>query len=155
MEKIRHISGVLDSGRGEGIWVRCIPETQNKSEKKSSKEKIERTGAIVSGSDTTGQIRIYGLGHYFESRLEYDERGLRKIYKYSGIISRKILIALIKFYQRAISPAFPHTCRFYPTCSNYSIEAIEKYGIFKGGLMSIWRIVRCNPFNPGGYDPVR
>ncbi|KKC28448.1 hypothetical protein CDSM653_02505 [Caldanaerobacter subterraneus subsp. pacificus DSM 12653] len=49
----------------------------------------------------------------------------------------------------------PRTCRFYPTCSQYSIEAISKYGLLKGGLMSIWRILRCNPFNPGGYDPVK
>ncbi len=155
MEKIKHIRGVLDSSRRQDIWVRRIPEIKNKGEKKSSKEETERAGSTASGSDSFREIRIYGLGRYLESRLGYDEKGFRKIYKYSGIISRKVFIALIKFYQRAISPVFPHTCRFYPTCSHYSIEAIEKYGIFKGGLMSIWRILRCNPFNPGGYDPVR
>ncbi len=67
----------------------------------------------------------------------------------------KFLIFLIRFYQKAISPSLPNTCRFYPSCSNYSIEAIRKYGIIKGALLSLWRILRCNPFNRGGYDPVR
>ncbi|HDL60345.1 MAG TPA: membrane protein insertion efficiency factor YidD [candidate division WOR-3 bacterium] len=66
-----------------------------------------------------------------------------------------LVISLIKFYQKAISPSLPRTCRFYPTCSNYSVEAIEKYGVLKGGIMSLWRILRCNPFSKGGYDPVR
>jgi len=66
---------------------------------------------------------------------------------------RKALIYLIKGYQKFISPMFPPSCRFYPTCSNYAIESLNKYGIFKGGLKAIWRILRCNPFNKGGYDP--
>ncbi|MDI6605089.1 MAG: membrane protein insertion efficiency factor YidD [Thermoanaerobacteraceae bacterium] len=66
-----------------------------------------------------------------------------------------IIIYLIKFYQKVLSPLKPRCCRFYPTCSQYAIDAITKYGIFKGGLMAIWRILRCNPFNPGGYDPVK
>ena len=155
MEKIKNIRGVLDSSGGKDIWVRRIPKAQNQSEEESSKEEIKGAGETPSGSNSTREIRIYGLGSYLEGRLGYDAKGFKKFYKYSGIISRKILVTLIKFYQKAISPVFPHTCRFYPTCSNYSIEAIEKYGIFKGGLMSIWRILRCNPFNPGGYDPVR
>ncbi len=67
---------------------------------------------------------------------------------------RKVLIYLIKFYQKAISPLFPPSCRFYPTCSEYSVQAINKYGVVKGGIKSVWRILRCNPFNKGGYDPV-
>lgn len=68
---------------------------------------------------------------------------------------RIIVIFLIRLYQRFISPLKPKSCRFYPTCSQYAVDAISKYGIFKGGIMSIWRILRCNPFNPGGYDPVK
>ncbi len=67
----------------------------------------------------------------------------------------KGLVGGIVFYQKAISPHLPHTCRYYPTCSEYSKEAILKYGPFKGLLKSIWRILRCNPFSKGGYDPVR
>ena len=63
-------------------------------------------------------------------------------------------MTLIKFYQIAISPLKPATCRFYPTCSQYAIEAIGKYGALKGGWLAIRRIGRCHPFNPGGYDPV-
>ncbi len=67
---------------------------------------------------------------------------------------RKVLVYFIKFYQKAISPLFPPSCRFYPTCSEYSVQAISKYGVVKGGIKSVWRILRCNPFNKGGYDPV-
>nr|WP_269059939.1 membrane protein insertion efficiency factor YidD [Iocasia fonsfrigidae] len=67
---------------------------------------------------------------------------------------KKILIMLINIYQRIISPLLPKSCRFYPTCSAYSKEAILKYGVFRGCLLSIKRIVRCHPFNKGGYDPV-
>ncbi len=67
---------------------------------------------------------------------------------------RKVLVYLIRFYQKAISPLFPPSCRFYPTCSEYSVQAISKYGVIKGGIKSVWRILRCNPFNKGGYDPV-
>ncbi|MDZ7764540.1 MAG: membrane protein insertion efficiency factor YidD [Melioribacteraceae bacterium] len=67
---------------------------------------------------------------------------------------RKIFIYLIKLYQKAISPLFPPSCRFYPSCSEYSAQSFQKFGVFKGGAKSIWRILRCNPFNKGGYDPV-
>ncbi|MCD6576761.1 MAG: membrane protein insertion efficiency factor YidD [Anaerolineaceae bacterium] len=65
------------------------------------------------------------------------------------------ILALIRLYQKIISPALPgNTCRFYPTCSHYSYQAVYKYGAIKGSFMAIYRILRCNPFNPGGYDPV-
>ncbi|MCI9145885.1 MAG: membrane protein insertion efficiency factor YidD [Eubacterium sp.] len=68
---------------------------------------------------------------------------------------KKILIFLIKTYQMTISPRFSHgCCRFNPTCSQYAIEAIEIHGIFKGSLLAAWRILRCNPFSKGGWDPV-
>ncbi|MGF7397883.1 membrane protein insertion efficiency factor YidD [Thermoanaerobacterium thermosaccharolyticum] len=66
-----------------------------------------------------------------------------------------IFIYLIRFYQKFISPMKPKSCRFYPTCSQYAIDAIKKYGVLKGGIMALWRILRCNPFNLGGYDPVK
>ncbi|HLR34649.1 MAG TPA: membrane protein insertion efficiency factor YidD [Tissierellales bacterium] len=68
----------------------------------------------------------------------------------------KIVILLIKFYQKYISKYIlvGRHCRFYPTCSQYSIEAYSKYGFFKGSYLTVKRIVRCNPFNPGGYDPL-
>ena len=70
-------------------------------------------------------------------------------------IPRISLLALIRLYQATFSPAMPpDTCRFYPTCSHYGYLAVYKYGAIKGGLMATWRVLRCNPFNPGGYDPV-
>jgi hypothetical protein len=72
-----------------------------------------------------------------------------------GTLPRWILLALIRLYQTIVSPSIPKdTCRFYPTCSHYGYQAIYKYGVIKGGWMAIKRVVRCNPFNPGGYDPV-
>jgi uncharacterized protein len=67
----------------------------------------------------------------------------------------RIFVFLIKIYQKLISPLFPPSCRFYPTCSEYSIQAFKKYGVIKGGAKSVWRILRCNPFNKGGFDPLR
>ena len=68
---------------------------------------------------------------------------------------KKLLLALIRFYQRAISPYFPARCRFRPTCSAYAYEAINKYGAAKGGWLAFKRLLRCNPFNKGEhYDPV-
>ena len=63
-------------------------------------------------------------------------------------------IAMVRMYQIVLSPLFPPSCRFYPTCSNYSIEAIEKYGAFHGTLLGLKRILRCHPWHAGGYDPV-
>jgi len=65
-----------------------------------------------------------------------------------------IVLWLIRFYQRFISPLFPPACRFMPTCSQYSFEAISRYGVLKGGWLSGRRLARCHPFHPGGYDPV-
>lgn len=68
---------------------------------------------------------------------------------------KKIMIGLIKFYRKYLSPLKrTSTCIYIPTCSQYGIEAIEKYGALKGGLLTIWRIIRCNPFSKGGFDPV-
>ncbi|MBQ7059774.1 MAG: membrane protein insertion efficiency factor YidD [Firmicutes bacterium] len=68
---------------------------------------------------------------------------------------KKVLLVLIRFYQKWISPLKGRpTCRFYPTCSAYAYEAIEKYGVFKGMYLAIRRILKCHPFHPGGYDPV-
>ncbi len=68
---------------------------------------------------------------------------------------KSLMILMIRGYQKFISPLFPRTCRFYPTCSAYFIQALEKYGVFKGSYLGIKRILRCHPWNPGGYDPLK
>ena len=65
-----------------------------------------------------------------------------------------LLIALLKFYRRFISPLKPPSCRFYPSCSVYAIEAISRFGALRGGYLAARRLLRCHPFNPGGVDPV-
>jgi putative membrane protein insertion efficiency factor len=67
---------------------------------------------------------------------------------------RSVALGMIRFYKRFISPGLGSNCRFYPSCSEYTYQAIEKYGVLRGSLMGGWRIMRCNPFNKGGYDPV-
>ena len=67
---------------------------------------------------------------------------------------KKVLISFIKFYRKFISPLKRPSCRFYPTCSMYTLEAVEKYGALKGSFMGIKRILKCHPFHKGGYDPV-
>ncbi len=68
---------------------------------------------------------------------------------------KKILIGLIQLYRRYLSPLKKSCCRFYPTCSQYAIEAISKKGALRGSWLAICRICKCNPFHPGGYDPVK
>ncbi|MEH7298854.1 membrane protein insertion efficiency factor YidD [Neobacillus drentensis] len=67
---------------------------------------------------------------------------------------KKFFISIIRFYQIVISPIKPPTCRFYPTCSHYGLEAIQRFGAFKGGWLTLKRILKCHPFHPGGLDPV-
>lgn len=67
---------------------------------------------------------------------------------------RFFLIFIIRVYQLLISPLKKPTCRFYPTCSHYAIQAVEKHGVFKGTRMALARLIKCHPFHPGGYDPV-
>jgi len=67
---------------------------------------------------------------------------------------KKSVLFLIRFYQKFISPLFPPSCRYNPTCSQYTFEAVQKYGVLKGLFLGIKRILRCNPFFPGGDDPV-
>lgn len=90
------------------------------------------------------------------ARYEYpNEPRLRDLPRSLRNIPRIPLLALIRLYQKVVSPSLPpDTCRFYPTCSHYGYQAIYKYGVFKGTAMAVWRVLRCNPFNPGGYDPV-
>ena len=68
---------------------------------------------------------------------------------------RAIFVAPIRLYQRAISPAFGARCRYYPSCSEYAVQAIRSYGILRGLVIAAWRLLRCNPWSRGGFDPVR
>jgi len=68
---------------------------------------------------------------------------------------KAIVLLLIKGYQKIISPIMPGKCRFYPTCSQYTFQAVEKYGVIKGIFLGTKRILKCHPFHPGGYDPLK
>ncbi len=85
-----------------------------------------------------------------------DEPRLRDLPHTPRFWPRLPLLASIRLYQMTVSKGLPeNTCRFYPSCSHYGYQAVYKYGALKGSLMAFWRVLRCNPFNPGGFDPVR
>lgn len=69
-------------------------------------------------------------------------------------LARGVAVAPITVYQRFISPAIPRRCKYEPTCSRYAVEAIREYGILRGAVLAVWRVLRCNPWSYGGYDPV-
>ena len=66
----------------------------------------------------------------------------------------RVLIALVVAYRRYVSPVLPARCRFYPSCSAYALQAVERHGALRGTGLAVWRLLRCHPFHPGGYDPV-
>lgn len=70
------------------------------------------------------------------------------------VFMKKLILKMIRFYQKYISPMSPPTCRFYPTCSQYAIEAVEEHGAIKGGYLATRRILKCHPLHEGGFDPV-
>lgn len=80
---------------------------------------------------------------------------MKKEIKQILTIPRKAIIYLIKQYQKYISPRTIRRCKYYPTCSEYAKQSLDKYGIIKGSFLSIWRIIRCNPFSKGGVDKVK
>ena len=93
--------------------------------------------------------------HPKENDAYADEPRLRDLPFRLMNMPRIFVLGLIRFYQATFSRALPaNTCRFYPSCSHYGYQAIYRYGVIKGGAMAAWRILRCNPFNPGGFDPV-
>ncbi len=84
-----------------------------------------------------------------------DEPHLRDLPRRPRYWPRLVVLTFIRLYQKTISRGLPEgTCRFYPSCSHYGYQAIYKYGLIKGSFMAAWRVLRCNPFNPGGFDPV-
>ena len=68
---------------------------------------------------------------------------------------KPLALWMLRSYKRWISPSLPASCRYVPTCSEYAMEAVDRYGVLRGGLMATWRVLRCHPFVKGGYDPVR
>ncbi|MBP1998593.1 putative membrane protein insertion efficiency factor [Peptostreptococcus canis] len=80
---------------------------------------------------------------------------IKNIFCKLSIILAKMCIILIRYYQKFISPLLGPRCRFYPTCSQYSIQAFKKYGFLKGLWLTIRRVSKCHPFHPGGYDPLK
>ena len=155
LKKVRNIFPAVSRWFSKsGIY--SIPKGQSKTQEEPYKTQAERGLQVEQGELTRFWFHgLHGVPSDRTLQIRGSSKGFGASFKKVEKIAVKIVIWTIKFYQRWISPFFPSTCRFYPTCSQYAIEALGKYGLLKGGLMSIWRVLRCNPFNPGGYDPVR
>jgi uncharacterized protein len=69
-------------------------------------------------------------------------------------LAQRVVLAVLRAYKRFVSPMFPPACRYVPTCSEYAMEAIDRFGVVRGGCIALWRLLRCHPFAHGGYDPV-
>lgn len=108
------------------------------SEREHREEQPEEGQLKANGTDGAD-----GAGNYIVLFFRRIQRGVRQFF-----------IAPIRFYKRFISPALPPSCRYYPSCSSYAMEAIEKRGVIIGMALGAWRILRCNPWSHGGYDPV-
>ena len=97
------------------------------------------------------QLSVEQVGHHHQTQ----DPSLKDLDLTIWTVLRFPVLALILLYQKTLSKALPgNTCRYHPSCSHYSYQAIYKYGVLRGGLMGIWRILRCNPFSQGGLDPV-
>jgi len=83
------------------------------------------------------------------------QEGLRRTFKLPQIIMTKFLLFLIKAYKMVLSPWLGNCCRFHPSCSSYGVDAINEYGPVKGSFLTIWRVLRCNPFSAGGIDQIK
>ena len=121
----------------------------NDSTEQTAQQQYQPEGNLTdhSGHDHSGQEPL-------DDGYEQEPR-LRDLPLTVWHIPRLLLLGLIRGYQSTFSRTLPQdTCRFYPSCSHYGYQAIYKYGVIKGGLMAAWRILRCNPFNKGGIDPV-
>jgi putative membrane protein insertion efficiency factor len=71
-----------------------------------------------------------------------------------ALLPRALLLGILKLYQRVVSPALPQRCKYAPSCSEYAVQAVRELGVIRGSVLAAWRVVRCNPFSHGGYDPV-
>ncbi|MBP8857300.1 MAG: membrane protein insertion efficiency factor YidD [Anaerolineaceae bacterium] len=87
--------------------------------------------------------------------IYHSEPRLRDLKVTLKTLPRWVLLSLFRAYQAVISPALPpDTCRYYPSCSHYGYQAVYRFGVIKGTVLAVWRVLRCNPFSAGGYDPV-
>jgi len=130
----------------EGFSRRCQEEQDKEKDKRDLQEEqtvFEKGNLLVLHKEKGARCRIQGTSG-----------GVHENHPGSGVVAG-MMVHLIRFYQRFISPYLPGQCRFYPTCSEYSLQAFRKYGFFKGAFLSTKRILKCNPFHPGGYDPLR
>lgn len=128
----------------------------NSSQKKRNRLIFRFTGSFRTITET---YRFLSFGQSIRMTEEHSshkkEERLQDLPFTIKTIPRWIFLLLIRAYQLLISPMLPpDTCRFYPSCSRYTYQAIYRFGALRGTAMGVWRVLRCNPFNPGGYDPV-
>ena len=139
------------------LYSRWKRSNENKILEEYAGEPIEKVPEEY--RDKISRLREFGLGikekSTYEEVIKFLETHNGKIMKRIGSFFKRLMILAIRFYQKFISPLFPPTCRFYPTCSTYFIQALEKYGVCKGSYLGMKRILKCHPWHEGGYDPLK
>ena len=120
--------------------------------KKTAAGDLQAIKRDPAGNDSSGHHWQAGC---WQSIFFSIAKGISQFCKPCCEIMKNILLIVIRFYQKALSPLFPPSCRFYPTCSTYTYQAIEKYGVIKGSYLGAKRILKCHPFHSGGYDPLQ
>ena len=108
----------------------------------------------MNGPGATGRLWAAHLTRPDDAERGYPVRTLRLILRAVWCAPRYLLVALVWLYQKLLSPLYPPTCRYYPSCSVYSITALRRHGALAGTVLTVWRLLRCNPFTPGGVDDV-
>ena len=126
----------------------------NTQDSKLKSDLYEKEDMVTMSNQGSKQLYLR-VGDVEDAIAHSDEPRLRDLSVTLWNLPRLFVLSLIRVYQATFSRVLPYdTCRFSPTCSHYGYQAIYKYGVLKGGIMATWRILRCNPFNPGGFDPV-
>lgn len=155
MEEVSILFNMLQRCNFKKICIFRIKKGKKQSDKKQNKKNFEGNNSSKFGIFPDLSFSNSRKHRHFKSKFYGIVRNAQKGFSGLEEIISRIIIFAIKLYQHSLSPILPKTCRFYPTCSNYAIEALNKKGLVKGVALSLWRILRCNPFSKGGYDPVR
>ena len=151
--------GEGDSGRVAFVGAKRLgcAVVRNRS-KRVMREAARSCGFPVAGYDiilfATPKTRVLAAGDGQGIAFAYETRRRCRGGAMSNHVLRRVAIAPIRIYQQVISPLLPDACIYYPTCSQYAVQAIEKYGVLRGCWLAVRRIARCNPLHVGGYDPV-
>lgn len=142
---------------GSRVVVRALPEAATESSDELRRDLVSALTRLQRGDDArppVGEVVVSASTVPAPESADPSRTGLARLAWYAGLPVRWLLIGLVWIYRHTISPILPPTCRFHPSCSAYAFEALQVHGAAKGFVLATWRVLRCNPVNLGGLDPV-